>query len=405
MKPTTPAQKSITRYKFTTREKIIIYLIAFGLFAIGWSSAKSAIKSFQSKDWPVYLGQVAEKNYEIKTDIGDNGGKYKDWELKYTYYLLDEWEHHDDNFVMGFDSSYMDVEHLPNQGAMVEVHYHPQSGATCINTSVNWSNIALSLVSLYVASLLLVGRLIPAKLKLILGLFVFGSIPFWLIASGFGWLTDKTAPYYRPNIYEICDQHARKGSAEYQCRLGEIFDEGKLVAKDKDEALEWYKKAADQGHRRATINASKLLIDGNMTDSGVSSVIINAYNKEAGDPLNKFFIGKQQKELHDIAVQLLMRQKEYKKALKLHIECYESKKDPRTGNPILSTTTTEIFEYWLLLGEIYNYMGDREAALKGWNEALVVGGKISLQKETSVLKKKILLLQLDDNSTQTNESK
>ena len=50
-------------------------------------------------------------------------------------------------------------------------------------------------------------------------------------------------------------------------------------------------------------------------------------------------------------------------------------------------------------------MGDREAALKGWNEALVVGGKISLQKETSVLKKKILLLQLDDNSTQTNESK
>lgn len=401
MKTDSSKQKTIPRYKFTTREKIIIYLIAFGLFATGWSSTTSAIKSVHSKNWPVYLGQVAEKDYDIQTD--DKGNKYKDWKLKYTYFLYPE-ESYSDNLVMGFDSGYMDEECLPSQGAMVEVHYDPVSGSSCLNTSVNWSNIALSLVSFYFASLLLVGRLMPAKLKLILGLFAFGSIPFWLIASGFGWLADKSAPY-KPNIFEICEQHAEDGLAEYQCRLGDILQEGKLVAKDMHRALEWYKKAADQGHPMAPMKASQLLIDGNMTDPIVTSVIINAYNKEASDPINKFFIGVKQKELHDISVKLLIKQKEYKKALKLHIECYKSKKDLRTGNPILSSSSMDILEYWLLLGDIHNGLGNSEAALAGWIKALAVGSKISADREISIIKGKILLLESDDNSTQSTESK
>jgi hypothetical protein len=425
-----PADESTTGVEIT-----IIYLIAFALLATGWFSTTSAIKSFHSKDWPVYLGQVVEGGYVMKDSVGNNGGSYKEYLLEYSYFFYPE-ESHSDNLVMGFDSWYMVEECLPNLGAMVEVHYDHLSGSTCLNTSVNWSNIALSLVSFYFASLLLFGRLMPAKLKLILGLFAFGSIPFWLIASGFGWLADKSAPY-KPNILEICEQHAEDGLAEYQCRLGDILQEGTLVSKDSHRALEWYKKAADQGHSMAPMKAAQLLIDskdtyralewykkaadqghpmalmkaaqllidGNMTDPIVTSLIINAYNKEASDPINKFFIGGKQKELHDISVKLLIKEKEYKKALKLHIECYNSKKDERTGNPILSSVSIDILEYWLLLGDIHNGLGNSEAALAGWEKALAVGSKISADREISIIKGKILLLESDGNSTQSPKSK
>ena len=384
-------------------EIAIAYIIAFVLLATGLFSTISAIKSFHSKDWPVYLGEVVEGGYVMKDSIGDNGGSYKKYLLEYRYFFYPE-ESHSDNLVMGFDSWYMVEECLPSQGAMVEVHYDYESGSTCLNTSVNWSNIALSLVSFYFSSLLFFGRLMPAKLKLILGLFAFGSIPFWLIASGFGWLADKSVPY-KPNILEICEQHAEDGLAEYQCRLGDILQEGRLVSKDSHRALEWYKKAADQGHPMALMKAAQLLIDENMTDPIVTSLIINAYNKEANDPINKFFIGGKQKELHDISVKLLIKEKEYKKALKLHIECYNSKKDERTGNPILSSVSIDILEYWLLLGDIHNGLGNSEAARADWEKALAVGSKISADREISIIKGKILLLESDGNSTQSPKSK
>ena len=384
-------------------EIAIAYIIAFVLLATGLFSTISAIKSFHSKDWPVYLGEVVEGGYVMKDSIGDNGGSYKNYLLEYRYFFYPE-ESHSDNLVMGFDSWYMAEECLPSQGAMVEVHYDYESGSTCLNTSVNWSNIALSLVSFYFSSLLFFGRLMPAKLKLILGLFAFGSIPFWLIASGFGWLADKSVPY-KPNILEICEQHAEDGLAEYQCRLGDILQEGRLVSKDSHRALEWYKKAADQGHPMALMKAAQLLIDENMTDPIVTSLIINAYNKEANDPINKFFIGGKQKELHDISVKLLIKEKEYKKALKLHIECYNSKKDERTGNPILSSVSIDILEYWLLLGDIHNGLGNSEAARADWEKALAVGSKISADREISIIKGKILLLESDGNSTQSPKSK
>ena len=396
-------QKNPADESATGEEIAIAYITAFVLLATGLFSTISAIKSFHSKDWPVYLGEVVEGGYVMKDSIGDNGGSYKKYLLEYRYFFYPE-ESHSDNLVMGFDSWYMVEECLPSQGAMVEVHYDYESGSTCLNTSVNWSNIALSLVSFYFSSLLFFGRLMPAKLKLILGLFAFGSIPFWLIASGFGWLADKSVPY-KPNILEICEQHAEDGLAEYQCRLGDILQEGTLVSKDSHRALEWYKKAADQGHPMALMKAGQLLIDGNMTDPIVTSLIINAYNKEANDPINKFFIGGKQKELHDISVKLLIKEKEYKKALKLHIECYNSKKDERTGNPILSSVSIDILEYWLLLGDIHNGLGNSEAARADWEKALAVGSKISADREISIIKGKILLLESDGNSTQSPKSK
>ena len=35
--------------------------------------------------------------------------------------------------------------------------------------------------------------------------------------------------------------------AETQCRIGNCYFEGKVVTKDKAEAVRWYRKAADQG--------------------------------------------------------------------------------------------------------------------------------------------------------------
>ena len=38
---------------------------------------------------------------------------------------------------------------------------------------------------------------------------------------------------------------------ETQCRIGNCYFEGKVVAKDKAEAVRWYRKAADQGYADA----------------------------------------------------------------------------------------------------------------------------------------------------------
>ena len=38
---------------------------------------------------------------------------------------------------------------------------------------------------------------------------------------------------------------------ETQCRIGNCYFEGKVVVKDKAEAVRWYRKAAEQGHADA----------------------------------------------------------------------------------------------------------------------------------------------------------
>ncbi len=39
--------------------------------------------------------------------------------------------------------------------------------------------------------------------------------------------------------------------AETQCRIGNCYAAGKVVAKDEAEAVRWYRKAADQGYADA----------------------------------------------------------------------------------------------------------------------------------------------------------
>ena len=59
------------------------------------------------------------------------------------------------------------------------------------------------------------------------------------------------------NLSELQHQ-ANQGYAAAQNNLGVMYAEGRGVSKDDDKAVEWYRKAADQGYERA-IHALKLL--------------------------------------------------------------------------------------------------------------------------------------------------
>jgi uncharacterized protein len=52
-------------------------------------------------------------------------------------------------------------------------------------------------------------------------------------------------------LYQERLEQARQGSADAQFEVGAMFEKGRGVAADRDEATEWYRKAAGQGHGRA----------------------------------------------------------------------------------------------------------------------------------------------------------
>ena len=50
--------------------------------------------------------------------------------------------------------------------------------------------------------------------------------------------------------------------AETQVRIGNCFAEGKVFAKDRDEAMRWYRRAADQGSTEALYRIGKWYFNG-----------------------------------------------------------------------------------------------------------------------------------------------
>ncbi len=44
---------------------------------------------------------------------------------------------------------------------------------------------------------------------------------------------------------------AEQGNAQAQCNLGYMYESGDGVIKDKEEAIKWYKKSAEQGNKDA----------------------------------------------------------------------------------------------------------------------------------------------------------
>jgi len=97
----------------------------------------------------------------------------------------------------------------------------------------------------------------------------------WLIAVLLGLLTlspAKAAGDWQPWSPEE-QAKAEKGDAQAQYILGNCYGNGLGVAKDKVEAVKWYRKAADQGHAKAQFNLGTCYRNG----EGVAKDEIEAY--------------------------------------------------------------------------------------------------------------------------------
>jgi TPR repeat protein len=75
------------------------------------------------------------------------------------------------------------------------------------------------------------------------------ALIFGFCVTGFAVGEDKVQP--APGSFESVKQLAEKGNAEAQLKLAQMYQEGKGVAQNLQEALKWSKKAAEQGLAQA----------------------------------------------------------------------------------------------------------------------------------------------------------
>jgi len=81
----------------------------------------------------------------------------------------------------------------------------------------------------------------------------------WLWGGAFN---DAVAEYNAGNYIKALDAFygiAKEGDAKAQFNVGLIYANGKGVNRDSYQAMEWYKKAADQGNTAAQYNLAKLI--------------------------------------------------------------------------------------------------------------------------------------------------
>ncbi len=60
------------------------------------------------------------------------------------------------------------------------------------------------------------------------------------------------------NVFKFQSKMAQNGSVNAQYILGEMYEEGRGVTKNYSKAFEWYKKARDNGHKKADSRIAKL---------------------------------------------------------------------------------------------------------------------------------------------------
>ena len=64
--------------------------------------------------------------------------------------------------------------------------------------------------------------------------------------------------YNYSEAFKFCSVAAEQGNAEAQFNLGVMYDNGQGVKQDYFKAVEWYQKAAEQGHPLAQIYLDRL---------------------------------------------------------------------------------------------------------------------------------------------------
>jgi len=93
---------------------------------------------------------------------------------------------------------------------------------------------------------------------------------------------DEAMKLYNENCFDeaaaILKTLAENGHAEAQCELGQFYQYGFGVERDEDKAIEWFSKAADQGHTLAQKWHSLCLNEKEERESKDPKEIILAYS-------------------------------------------------------------------------------------------------------------------------------
>jgi flagellar biosynthesis GTPase FlhF len=94
-------------------------------------------------------------------------------------------------------------------------------------------------------------------------------------------------------LFDFQMKLAEKGNAEAQFKVGEMYETGFGVKEDKEQALSWITKAADQGHETAGYKLLYWDIEKNgITDANKGKVEALEAKANEGDPQAQFYVGK-----------------------------------------------------------------------------------------------------------------
>ena len=401
-------KKKNSSHDYSIRKTVIVWLMGIGLLYGCYQSGKSSLLSLQAKNWPVCLGTITDKGFEMGT--ADNGSKYKDWHLEYAFFLHG-YEYHDDNIVMGIDEFYMPSDDMiPEPGTLIEVHYRPDSFYSpgsfdvCLDTSVNWLNVLIFIITLFSTVLILnspvFGEKIPLQVIKFTGRTTAIITLFSIASILFGFYSDRTK-LYRPDTLKICMTHAKLGDAQYQARLGKIYLEGNLVEKNEKEGIKWYMQALKGKDINAAMELGEFLLKKKTEYPDASSLVIE-FEETTSKETQHYLYEENQKKLLDIVVGLLRKQNKHSAALKLYQGRHKSMRF-NDGRTIKDTISREAFLYFDMLGDMHDDLGDSNASLKAWDRAQEIGSRNSLAPwQMDPLQQKIKSIGSSNNSSAPN---
>jgi len=94
-------------------------------------------------------------------------------------------------------------------------------------------------------------------------------------------------------LFDFQMKLAKKGNAEAQFKVGEMYETGFGVKEDKAEAMNWTTKAADQGHETAGFKLLYWDVEKNGLKGGNKAKVDELIKKaDAGDPQAQYYVGK-----------------------------------------------------------------------------------------------------------------
>ena len=98
---------------------------------------------------------------------------------------------------------------------------------------------------------------------------------------------------YADGLFDFQMKLAKKGNAEAEFKVGEMYETGFGVKADKAEALNWITKAADQGHETASFKLLYWDVEKNGINTANKAKVDDLKAKaKSGNPQAEYYIGK-----------------------------------------------------------------------------------------------------------------